>query len=99
MDGHTIEASKPLFGAHLQDDESTLFRIWAPTVTSLSIEFLEADGTASQYSMTAIGEGWFESAFPRAAGSRYRYVLPDGLRVPDPASRFQPQDAHGPSVK
>jgi malto-oligosyltrehalose trehalohydrolase len=97
MDGHTIAASKPLFGANLQDDESTLFRIWAPTVTSLSIEFLEPDGTVSQYSVTAIGEGWFESAFPRAAGSLYRYVLPDGLRVPDPASRFQPQDTHGPS--
>ena len=23
--------------------------------------------------------------------------LPDGLRVPDPASRYQPQDVHGPS--
>jgi 1,4-alpha-glucan branching enzyme len=27
----------------------------------------------------------------------YRFVLPDGLRVPDPASRHQPEDVHGPS--
>lgn len=31
------------------------------------------------------------------AGARYRFVLPDGREVPDPASRFQPQDVHGPS--
>ena len=31
-------------------------------------------------------------------GSRYRYQLQDGFRVPDPASRFQPDDVQGPSV-
>ena len=37
----------------------------------------------------------------RMAEGRRRYalslLLPDGLRVPDPASRFQPEDVHGPS--
>ncbi len=32
------------------------------------------------------------------AGTRYRYRLADGLFVPDPASRCQPEDVHGPSV-
>ncbi len=31
------------------------------------------------------------------AGSLYRFVLSDGMAIPDPASRFQPQDVHGPS--
>ncbi|MGH6904358.1 MAG: malto-oligosyltrehalose trehalohydrolase, partial [Geminicoccaceae bacterium] len=31
------------------------------------------------------------------AGSRYRFQLEDGTRVPDPASRHQPEDVHGPS--
>ena len=32
-------------------------------------------------------------------GARYRFRLPDGgLCVPDPASRAQPDDAHGPSL-
>jgi malto-oligosyltrehalose trehalohydrolase len=31
------------------------------------------------------------------AGSFYQFVLPDGRHVPDPASRFQPMDVHGPS--
>jgi malto-oligosyltrehalose trehalohydrolase len=29
------------------------------------------------------------------AGALYRFVLSDGVEVPDPASRFQPQDVHG----
>ena len=31
-------------------------------------------------------------------GSRYRFRLADGVLVPDPASRHQPEDVHGPSV-
>jgi malto-oligosyltrehalose trehalohydrolase len=45
-----------------------------------------------------MGEGWHELLVPDArAGTRYQYILPDGMRVPDPASRFQPDDAHGAS--
>ena len=48
--------------------------------------------------MERLGEGWHELVTDRArAGTRYRFVLPDGLRVPDPASRYQPEDVHGPS--
>ncbi len=48
--------------------------------------------------MNASGDGWFELETDRArVGSRYSFVLPDGFRVPDPASRFQPDDVHGPS--
>jgi malto-oligosyltrehalose trehalohydrolase/4-alpha-glucanotransferase len=48
--------------------------------------------------MQAGDGGWHELATAQArVGSRYRFVLPDGTRVPDPASRFQPLDVHGPS--
>jgi malto-oligosyltrehalose trehalohydrolase len=48
--------------------------------------------------MRAEGGGWHVLRTDAAApGSRYRFVLPDGLHVPDPASRFQPEDVHGPS--
>jgi maltooligosyltrehalose trehalohydrolase len=48
--------------------------------------------------MTAAGDGWHELHVVQArAGSLYQFVLGDGLAIPDPASRFQPQDAHGPS--
>lgn len=44
------------------------------------------------------GDGWFELSTSEASvGSRYRFRLDEGLAVPDPASRFNPWDVHGPS--
>ncbi len=48
--------------------------------------------------MQADGHGWHELTVADAgAGTRYRFLLPDGTAVPDPASRFQPEDVAGPS--
>jgi maltooligosyltrehalose trehalohydrolase len=48
--------------------------------------------------MQAKGQGFHESFLPGVvAGTRYRFELPDGRRIPDPASRFQPDDVNGPS--
>ncbi|MGH7039370.1 MAG: malto-oligosyltrehalose trehalohydrolase [Stellaceae bacterium] len=48
--------------------------------------------------MQALGDGWHERVSGRAgAGTRYRFILPDGFSVPDPASRHQPEGVHGPS--
>ena len=48
--------------------------------------------------MQADGHGWHELTVEDAGpGTLYRYVLPDGTEVPDPASRFQPEDVAGPS--
>ena len=42
--------------------------------------------------------GWHELVTKKARpGSLYKYILPDGETAPDPASRFQPRDAQGPS--
>ncbi len=47
--------------------------------------------------MNPTGDGWYEALAEGGAGTRYRYRLNDDLAVPDPASRFQPEDVHGPS--
>ena len=48
--------------------------------------------------MADVGDGWHERVVRDAEpGALYRFRLPDGMMVPDPASRFQPQDVHGPS--
>jgi maltooligosyltrehalose trehalohydrolase len=48
--------------------------------------------------MQAAEDGWHELLSPLAkAGATYRFLLDGGLEVPDPASRFQPADVHGPS--
>lgn len=43
-------------------------------------------------------DGWHRTSVPSARpGDRYVFALQDGARVPDPASRFNPEDVHGPS--
>jgi malto-oligosyltrehalose trehalohydrolase len=86
------------FGAQLQADGTTRFGLWAPSVAAVQIEFRESRKTTDRQAMQDIGGGWFEAVLEhRPAGTLYSYVLPDGTRVPDPASRFQPSDIHGPS--
>jgi malto-oligosyltrehalose trehalohydrolase len=82
------------FGTQLLDTGGVRFRLWAPGVETVA---LVVDDSAD-IAMRAQGDGWFEYTHPDAhAGSRYRFHLPDGLLVPDPASRFNPDDVHGAS--
>lgn len=81
------------FGAELREGGGVRFRLWAPAHAALR---LELDGEVLD--MTAAEGGWHELVSDRAGpGSRYRFLLPDGTAVPDPASRHQPEDVHGPS--
>jgi malto-oligosyltrehalose trehalohydrolase/4-alpha-glucanotransferase len=83
------------FGAEARDDGTVRFRLWAPSHVVIQIEL---DHHAEPLAMRAIGGGWHELITDRAPpGTRYGFVLPDGLRVPDPASRHQARDVHGPS--
>ena len=70
------------------------FRLWAPACERVKLVLDDAEVIA----MCPRAQGWHEVVAPNAApGTRYRFELPSGLRVPDPASRFQPDDVHGPS--
>ncbi len=71
------------------------FRLWAPGVESVCVLLNEAGALLP---MKKLPGGWYELLTGEARpGTLYQYVLPDGRRVPDPASRFQPRDVHGPS--
>ena len=75
------------FGAEPLSSGGVRFRLWAPGVETVS---LQLDGD-NEHPMPAKGQGWFELSHPTAhAGSRYRFRLPDGLLVPDPVSRSNP---------
>jgi len=83
------------FGAAPLAGGGVLFRLWAPAAARAG---LELDGTAP-VAMTALADGWHELAVPAArAGTRYRFVLPDGQAVADPASRANPDGVHGASM-
>jgi maltooligosyltrehalose trehalohydrolase len=100
-DPHDRRAPRLAFGAELIATPAdaaprTRFRLWAPSRTAAHVQF-EYAGKASTVEMTPIGDGWFEAQAECGAGTRYRYRLDGDLAVPDPASRFQPDDVHGPS--
>lgn len=82
------------FGAELIEGGGVRFRLWAPGVNAVSLQLDSHDDV----DMLAKGQGWFELSHPTAhAGSRYLFRLPDGLLVPDPVSRSNPDDVHGAS--
>ncbi|WP_284735577.1 malto-oligosyltrehalose trehalohydrolase [Dongia deserti] len=84
------------FGANLLPDGTVRFRLWAPGLDRVS---LVIDQDQAAMAMEPHGDGWFEVTTDAArAGSLYAFQLSDGLRIPDPASRQQAEDVHGPSV-
>jgi len=85
------------FGTELLPD-GTRFRIWAPAARAVDLCLPDLNGTPSFYPMTAHPNGWhriFLSGI--SAGRQYQFRIDRDLLVPDPASRFQPNDIHGTS--
>jgi maltooligosyltrehalose trehalohydrolase len=84
------------FGAAVLPDGRVRFRLWAPSQEAVALVLEDEQRILP---MARLEGGFFELTTDAAkVGSRYRYQLEDGLRVPDPASRYQPEDVHGPSV-
>jgi maltooligosyltrehalose trehalohydrolase len=81
-------------GATILPDGLVRFRIWSPSERTMRISL---DGGEPQEMIRDIGD-WFRIELPAQAGTRYSFVLPDGLRVPDPTSRLQDGDVHDASV-
>ena len=85
------------FGAECRNDGSVRFRLWAPAAQKG--ELCAGDVNRSTHiPLDRLDEGWFELVTDAAKpGTQYRFRIDDGHKVPDPASRFQPRDVHGPS--
>jgi 1,4-alpha-glucan branching enzyme/maltooligosyltrehalose trehalohydrolase len=85
------------FGAECRDDGGVRFRLWAPAARR--VELCLGDATKSTHlPLDQREEGWFELVTDAARpGTLYRFRIDDKQAVPDPASRFQPHDVHGPS--
>jgi 1,4-alpha-glucan branching enzyme/maltooligosyltrehalose trehalohydrolase len=88
------------FGACLLPDRGIRFRLWAPAVRQVELILENNTGKKIGLAMQPLADGWFqlETSLQLAApGTLYYYRLDGGLIVPDPASRANPQDVHGPS--
>lgn len=71
------------------------FRLWAPGAETVA---LELSPLSASVEMARDADGWFSAEANAAPGAHYRFRLPSGLAVPDPASRAQAGDVHGWSV-
>ncbi|MDO8988052.1 MAG: malto-oligosyltrehalose trehalohydrolase [Sideroxyarcus sp.] len=85
------------FGAEVLESGGVRFRLWAPDAAEVFVR-LEGDAT-QELRMQPDSNGWHGLIVPDArCGSRYRYRVGSGeLLLPDPASRFNPDDVHGAS--
>ncbi len=86
------------------------FRLWAPDCEQVGL-CIDEEEKKQVLRMNPLDGGWFELTTPEArVGTRYRFEVPTtagitkeaegtdgGLRVPDPASRFNPDDVSGAS--
>lgn len=94
---YVLRESTPVSLAHFGPvftASGMLFRLWAPRQQAVSLRI----GDVAPVPMAAGVDGWFSVNIDGAGdGTAYKFVLEDGLEVPDPASRFQPDGPHGPS--
>ncbi|MFL6619889.1 MAG: malto-oligosyltrehalose trehalohydrolase [Povalibacter sp.] len=82
-------------GAWIESSGMVRFRVWAPAHKTISVQIA---GQTAPIPTIEKGEGWFELRTSSArAGDKYRYVFDNGTALPDPASRFQPDDVNGAS--
>jgi malto-oligosyltrehalose trehalohydrolase len=86
------------FGTEIRD-QGVLFRLWAPGAATVDLVLENRDHTRSFYPMKGEEDGWYRLFSPLAGpGSLYRFRIDQDLLVPDPASRCQAEDVHGPSL-
>ena len=94
----TSRAHRMPFGAQIEADGTVRFALWAPAHARIGLLLDDAREPLPMEALDGEQRGWHRLLTESArAGGRYAFVLPDGLRVPDPASRFQPDDVHGMS--
>lgn len=85
------------FGAEVRATGEVRFNLWAPGVEAVSLCLYRGNGE-TLFPLKRERGGWFRFTGRDAGpGDRYHFQLPSGMRVPDPASRFQPGGVHGPS--
>ena len=81
-------------------DRSIRFRLWAPAVHLVELILHNDESQEIILPMQLLEDGWFQletTPLQAKPGTLYQYRLDGELLVPDPASRSNPRDVHGPS--
>jgi 1,4-alpha-glucan branching enzyme/maltooligosyltrehalose trehalohydrolase len=86
------------FGAAILDEGRVRFRLWAPAAFSVDLCLENQANAEIILPMNRLTDGWYQLETSQAApGALYRYCIDGVGRVPDPVSRANPDDVHGPS--
>jgi maltooligosyltrehalose trehalohydrolase len=97
--GITHRAFAMDFGTRVVPEGGVEFRLWAPSASDIDLLLTDDDGTIDDLPMEQQDGGWFVLLHPGARpGHLYRFRVDGEIEVPDPGSRFQAADVHGPSV-
>jgi maltooligosyltrehalose trehalohydrolase len=88
-------------GAELVGPSETHFRVWAPKAEQVDVvleDSAEKNAHRTFHPLAREKGGYFSGVAGVGAGSLYRFRVNNAEHFhPDPASRFQPHDPHGPS--
>lgn len=84
-------------GASVIAPDTVHFKVWAPEAEAMSVR-IHSD-TATRIPLAPTSMGYWERTVPSLSeDSFYSFIINQHLERPDPASRFQPNGVHGPSV-
>jgi malto-oligosyltrehalose trehalohydrolase len=100
---NTAHPFSSLFGPCYSDTQAVCFRLWAPDVDAVTLHVYNVKGNSlsvfATKVMTPCLNGWFKLDFSLSSEQlAYQFELPSGLLIPDPASRAQLDDVHGPTL-
>lgn len=82
------------WGAERMIDGRFRIRLWAPALHRMALRLNGVDLPMERID----SDGWFETNTEASYGDTYSFVVSDDLAVPDPATRAQAGDVHGPSL-
>ncbi len=86
------------FGATVTEEGNVHFQLWAPEAKKVELCLVEKNDRGRILEMDVDEQGWYRLITDQAGpGTLYQYRVDEDLMVPDPASRYQPQDIQGPS--
>ncbi|MFP5286966.1 MAG: malto-oligosyltrehalose trehalohydrolase [Thermoanaerobaculia bacterium] len=89
----SVSVWSPTLGALYLGDRRCRFRVWAPLAGSVEVEL------HGRVPLQRVDSGYFEGIVEGIEpGVRYAYRIDGRDARPDPASRFQPDGVHGPSM-
>ncbi|MEP7334283.1 MAG: alpha-amylase family glycosyl hydrolase [Actinomycetota bacterium] len=80
-----------MLGAVPRDEKVVDFEVWAPAASSLVVRV-----NGDEHTLVRGEDGFWRGEAPARHGDDYVFVL-DGVDLPDPASRWQPDGVRGPS--